>query len=446
MNSVPGYERARRFLVLGLGKTGLSFLRYLAGFDVDVMVLDTRMRALDQQALLGAYPNARVWDDSEDALHSIDVALASPGLKPSMSVIVKAHQLGIPCLSDMALFARATQSPVIAITGSNGKTTTTVLVETLLHSAGLTAVACGNIGLPVLDAYLDADEQPDFYVCELSSFQLERTPNLRARVAICLNVTPDHLEWHGDMAAYAQAKMAVYEHCGTAVIPKGESWASKRHRLTFSTKESADVCVEAGYFVVQGEPLLAVSETPFQSEHEQANACAALACLLGGGVKLASVTEGLKRFHSLPHRCEWIATHRDVMWFNDSKATNVGSACAAMHSVGAQVTGRLIMIMGGLAKGADLSVLREPVSIFAKRVIVLGEDAPTLKAVLSDVVNVTDARTMKQAISLANQEARPGDAVLLSPACASFDMFSGFENRGHVFSDGVRQLIQEEGS
>jgi len=442
MNSVPGFEQARRFLVLGLGKTGLSFLRYLSHYDIDVMVLDTRMSALDQDALLRGYPNARVWDDSKDALASIDILLASPGLKPSMPVIVDAQKMGIPCLSDMGLFARLGTSPVIAVTGSNGKSTTTVLVETLLRSAGFKAIACGNIGLPVLDAYLDATEQPDYYVCELSSFQLERTPELAAQVGVCLNITPDHLEWHGDMVSYTKAKMAVYAGCQVAVVPKGESWSTCAPQLTFSTEEPADVCVEKGCLVVQGKQLLATHQTPFQTEHEQANACAALACVLGCGVSVDSVIDGLKTFRSLPHRCERVATHEGVAWFNDSKATNVGSACAAMHSVAGQITGRLIMIMGGLSKGADLSVLREPMSKYVKQVVLLGEDAPKLKVALGDAVSITDAISMDQAIAVARQHAQSGDAVLLSPACASFDMFSGFEHRGDVFSEGVKRMIQ----
>lgn len=442
MNSVPGFEQAHRFLVLGLGKTGLSFLRYLSHYDIDVMVLDTRMSALDQDALLRDYPNAKVWDDSKDPLESIDILLASPGLKPSMPVIVDAQEKGIPCLSDMALFARLVHSPIIAITGSNGKTTTTVLVETLLRSAGLKAVACGNIGLPVLDAYLDAKEQPDYYVCELSSFQLERTSNLAAQVGVCLNITPDHLEWHGDMSYYTKAKMAVYAGCQHAVVPKGELWAVHAPSLTFSTQEPADVCVEKGYFAVQGKQLLAIEGTPFQTEHEQANACAALGCVLACGVSVDAVIEGLKTFRSLPHRCERVADHEGVVWFNDSKATNVGSACAAMNSVARQITGRLIMIMGGLSKGADLSMLREPVSQHVKQVVLLGEDAPKLKAVLGDIVSTTDVGSMDQAIAVARDYSQSGDAVLLSPACASFDMFSGFEHRGDVFSEGVKRMVQ----
>ncbi len=439
--SIPGYDEVKTVLVIGLGKTGHSFLRYLSRYDVQVYITDTRLSKEDIADRLDASVQAFVWDENETPLSEIDLVAASPGVPMHDSLIQRIDSLGISVCSDVAFFSQAIQSPMIAITGTNGKTTVTTLVTRLLKEAGLSAIACGNIGLPVLELLEEdaLESAPDFYVCELSSAQLARSPELNAKVAVCLNITDNHLDWHGSAAHYAQSKKHIYDGCSLAVVPKGEV-VDASATLSFSSKTDADVCVRDGYYCIQGEPLLPVESTSLRAAHEQANVCAALACVVGCGVDVKQVVSALQSFTALPHRCQKLGMHQGVLWINDSKATSVVAACAGMAVAGEGLSGKVILIMGGLSKGADLHPLVDPISRLAKHVLLMGKDAHRFEEVLLAVVDLTRVSSMEEAVSLAAQLAKRGDAVLLATACDSRDMFTNYEERGEIFCDLVAKL------
>ena len=429
-------------IIIGLGKTGVSCLRYFQRKGETVMAVDTRDSPPNLEAIQAEFPSLEIITGKlpEKLLLQADALIVSPGISLKTPAIAKARAQGVPCLGDIELFAGEAKAPIIAITGSNGKTTLTTLVGKMLADAGLNALVCGNIGVPVLDRL--ADPVPDYYVMELSSFQLETTQSLRAKVAVLLNLTADHMDRYKDITAYLAAKQRIYQQCETAVLNADapllwQSLALPAQQCFFSATDLTRCDVKVT------EEIL--SQLPLQGAHHRENAVAALTighCL---GLALAPMLQTLSSFTGLAHRCQKIATLKGVDWYNDSKATNVGATIAALTSLHSLYK-HIILIAGGDAKGADLSDLKPAVKAYVSQVILLGQAADELQALLQDEVACLRVDSLQAAVQQAAVMATAETVVLLSPACASWDMFDNYQQRGDVFVQAVREVIHEKGS
>jgi UDP-N-acetylmuramoylalanine--D-glutamate ligase len=348
-------------------------------------------------------------------------------------------------IGDIELFARAAVAPVIAVTVSNGKSTVTTWVGEMARAAGRITRVGGNLGTPALDIL--QDEEPDLYVLELSSFQLETTWSLAPAAAAVLNLSPDHLDRYSGVAEYAAAKQRIFRHAAVQVVNADDRLASalvdprrpvRRFTLAKPGDDEYGVAEHAGaeWLTRGGQPVVPVNALRVSGRHNVANALAALALGDAAGLPEAALVRALQNFQGLPHRMQWVAELNGVSWYNDSKGTNPGATCAAASGLQQP----LVLLAGGDAKGADFSPLRDVLAGKARAVILFGRDAPLIESVLDGVVPVHHATSLQEAVRLASRTAQPGDAVLLSPACASFDMFSGYEQRGRVFMDAVRSL------
>lgn len=441
---------AGRVVVVGLGLTGLSVLRFLSRFELDLAVVDSRAEPPGLAELRRELPTLeRHFGPFDSALlRSADALVLSPGVALSEPAIAQAAAAGVEVVGDVELFARLARAPIAAITGSNGKSTVTTLLAALGEAAGQRVAVGGNIGRPVL-ALLD-EPIPDVYVLELSSFQLETTRSLHAATAVVLNISADHMDRYANLADYAAAKAGIYRHCDTPIVNAddarvaamapaaiayglGEPNAGQR----YGRRQS-----EAGLMLARGErDLLAVADLPVPGAHNQANALAALALGEALGFDLDGMLGAVRAFTGLPHRSNRVADIRGVCWINDSKGTNVGAAQAAIAGVSeALAGGKLILIAGGLGKGQDFAPLAGALAGTARAVVLMGRDAAQIEAVLPATVPCVGANDMATAVQKAAELAQPGDTVLLSPACASFDMFTGFEDRGAQFEAAVAGL------
>ena len=442
-------DNARRTLVVGLGKTGLSVARYLSRHQVPVAVVDSRAKPpgledlrkelpVDVALFLGSF--------EEQAFERAERIVVSPGVSIQEPLIAAAAARGVPVIGDIELFAQVARAPVVGITGSNGKSTVTTLLSAMAQRAGMMVRTGGNIGVPALD--LITDSEPDLYVLELSSFQLETTCSLRPAASVVLNISADHMDRYPDLGAYAGAKQIIYRNAAVQVVNADDPLASAladtgRRQLRFSRGEPA-----AGEFGVrdyQGTQWLArgdarimpVSAIRLAGYHNVVNVLAALA--LGDAIGLAedAMIEAINEFRGLPHRMQLVAEHDGIRWYNDSKGTNVGATLAAIDSA----KGAVVLIAGGDAKGADLEPLAAALQAKGRAAVLIGKDAKRLQAVLQGHVPVTLATDMTQAVALAAGLAQPGDSVLLSPACASTDMYRNFEERGEHFVRAMRKQI-----
>lgn len=438
-------------VIIGLGATGLSVADYFAKKGIPFAVTDSRQKPPKLAEFMRAYPDVQLSvGQLDDAL--LDKAsrlIVSPGLSLQHPSIMRQIADGKPVIGDIELFAEATNVPVIAITGTNAKSTVTTLVGEMAKTAGLHAVMGGNLGIPALQL-LD-DPAAELFVLELSSFQLEATFQLRSRVASVLNVTPDHMDRYATLDEYAKTKRRIYMNCQVAVCNRDDPLTHcdddfKNQRLFFTLNEPGDN--EFGLLKKQNEVYLAfedkllmpVRELPVLGRHYQANALAALAMGHGFGLSMASMLKTLSEFKGLPHRCQLVRERSGVYWYNDSKGTNVGATLAAIEGLGSEMQGKIILIAGGVGKNADFSPLVMPIEKYVKSVILIGEAAPILAAVIGDRVNTQMASSMEEAVTLCDRVAKSGDSVLLSPACASLDMFNNFEHRGNVFASIVQML------
>ena len=527
-------------LVLGLGLSGLALARWCVRCGAQVTVADTRPAPPQLQALRDTVPSARfVHGDmvadllagpgtappdrtkastapsggSEAWGFPIRLVLKSPGLAPSSvaGVMDAAQAQGLPCGNELSLFAQALLDlkaaqgyapKVIGITGTNGKTTVTALTGRLLARAGKSVAVAGNIGPTLLDtlaARLDAADLPEVWVLELSSFQLDRVNNFEPSAATVLNLSEDHLDWHGSMPAYSAAKFNIYGKQGRMLLNRDDSAVMAslpspvkgkplRHYVTFGGDEPqrpGDYGIETvngmAWLVRAAEAdesikkkkrppaslppeeairaprqyddeevalylqrLMPVEALRIRGRHNATNALAALALAGAVGGSMAPMLHGLREYAGEPHRVASVAVVREVEYFDDSKGTNVGATVAALTGLGA---GRkLVLIAGGEGKGQDFSPLAEPVLRHARAVILIGRDAPVLRAALEGTgITLLDADSMQAAVGLAAHHAQPGDAVLMSPACASFDMFDNYEHRARVFCEAVLELAQDAG-
>ncbi len=442
----------KKRVVVGLGKTGLACARWLYKQGVPFLVVDTR----DNPPGLDAFHKECSGIDlicgplDSDLLSQADELIVSPGLSLKELAIAAAMANGAAVVGDVELFCQKINVPVIAITGSNGKSTVTTLVGLMAEKAGIRVGTGGNIGTPVLDLFEQGEK--DLYVLELSSFQLETTHTLRAVAATVLNVTPDHMDRYNSLAEYHQAKHRIFRGCKGVVINRDDALTSPLVAesvkcISFGLGRAAglnDFGIEREQertWLTQGlTRLIATDELKIKGSHNYANALAALALGSLAGLPVNAMLDALREFTGLPHRCEWVKESRGVSWFNDSKATNTGSAIAAIEGLGCDIAGKVILIAGGEGKGADFSVMKPAIEKYARSVIVIGADGPRLADAACEAAPILRAGCLDEAIHTAAELAHEGDVVLLAPACASFDMFNNYEHRGEVFKERVGVL------
>lgn len=439
-------------LVIGLGATGLSCVRYLVSQNIPVMVVDTRDNPPKLAECRDAFPAVEIHlgQFSEAVFSKADVLVVSPGMSLDDPCIQRCLHNNISVMGDVEIFARDAKAPIVAITGSNGKSTLTTVMGELITNAGFQAVVCGNIGLPVLDAIMQP--VPDFYVVELSSFQLDTTYSLKAKVAVVINVSPDHMDRYATVDDYRASKQRVYHHCEHAVVNADEPdiWQSLHFQsdpIAFTLEKPAPfawgVITEGNekYLACGDEKYIAVSELILQERHNCQNFLVALA--MGSILQLPmdSMLTTLRHFSGLAHRCQFVRNTHGVIWYNDSKATNVGAAVAAIESVGQRVSGRLILIAGGDSKGVELTALQNPVKHYVSHVILLGKDADLLQSVLEGVADIKRVSTISDAVRVAHALSTSGDIVLLAPACSSLDQYENYMARGNDFVRAVNQIV-----
>jgi UDP-N-acetylmuramoylalanine--D-glutamate ligase len=443
----------KRVLIVGLGKTGFSCARYLSDRGVEVAVTDSRAHPPALDELQESYPDIAVFVGgfSSEAFKRATCLIVSPGISLREPLIVEARARGAEVVGDIELFARNVNVPVVAITGSNGKSTVTSLLGEMAKAANMDVRVGGNIGVPALD--LLHDPRPDLYVLELSSFQLETTESLNARAAVILNISEDHMDRYYDLNDYTAAKAKVYHGTGTLIINLDDERVMATAKLIrkgrevvgFTVTEPKEkqygICIrdKEEFLCCGSEPLIALSEIKIKGKHNAVNALAALALGREVSIPLADMLTALKEFPGLAHRSQWVAEQNGVAWYNDSKATNVGAAIAAIKGIHAD---KIILIAGGQGKGQDFSPLKEVVKNKVKHLILLGEDAKLIHAELSQCTEASFVSDISQAVMLANKIATKGDVVLLSPACASLDMFTSYEQRGDLFVVAVKELLQ----
>ena len=450
--------KGKQALVLGLGDTGLSMARWLARNGAAVRVADTRQMPPRAEALARAVPNA-VLDAGafrESSFDAADLIAISPGLSVREPVVAQARARGKPVWGDMEFFAQAVQAPgrprILAVTGTNGKTTVTAMTGVLCRAAGMDACVAGNIGPPVLDALMQREDEgsvPDVWVLEISSFQLEITYSLNATAAVMLNLTQDHLDRYRDMADYAAAKARIFHGTGIQILNRDDPYSRSmlkpnRRAFTFGLGEPESkgdwgIVARDGRrsLAENGDRLLSLDELPLVGLQNAANALAALALCRAIDLPYSLLLDGLRAFRGLPHRVERVTEIAGVLFIDDSKGTNVGATIAALTAIGRPT----ILIAGGDGKGQDFSPLRLVVAEHARAVVLIGRDGPVIaRALEGSGVRVLAAPTLLSAVNLAFNLAKPGDAVLLSPACASLDMFRNYEHRAQVFVDAVQAL------
>lgn len=431
-------------LVIGLGATGFSCVQYLQSKNIPVMVVDTRDNPPKLAECKKCFPHIEIHlGKFSDAVFSkANTIVVSPGMSLDEPCIKKCISNNIPVIGDVDIFARDATAPIIAITGSNGKTTLTTLMGELIKNAGYKAIVCGNIGLPVLEAL--QQPKPDYYVVELSSFQLDTTYSLKAKVAVVINVSADHMDRYATVDDYRASKQRVYKNCEFAIANKDEPdiWKNlhfKNDLIIFTLKKpnENEFGISDNYLMQGNHKLILISDLILQERHNNQNFLAALAMGSALQLPMENMLQTLKQFSGLPHRCQFVKNINGVAYYNDSKATNVGAAIAAIDSMSQHIKGRIILLAGGDSKGVDLTPLQNPVKKNVAHVILFGKDADLLQTTLSDCTDISRVNNLREAISAAKKIAQSGDIVLLSPACSSLDQFENYAARGNEFIEVV---------
>ncbi len=437
--------QSAKVLVVGLGKTGISVAHYLQKLGFNFAITDSRDKPPLLDEFFQVMPDTPVFTGGFDeaAFKVATHLIVSPGVSLTEKSIVKAIANGSKIVSDIDLFACSVEAPIIAISGSNGKSTVTTMLGEMAKCAGKKVGVGGNLGTPALDLLAQSAE---LYVLELSSFQLERTSVLDAAAATVLNVSADHLDRHADIAEYAKEKQNVFSGNGVMVInvddPIVDAMQDAGRRLvTFSINKEADfyIALKDGveYLMHNNQCLMPLAELPLEGRHNAANALAALALGVSIGLDEQAMCHALKIFKGLDHRMQRVAQIRGVTWVNDSKATNIGACVAALQGYERKV----ILIAGGDAKGADMNELTPVIKEKAKSVVLMGKDAELIKQALKNCVPVYSAENMAQAVQICASLAETGDSVLLSPACASLDQYKNYQDRGDQFAKAVLGLL-----
>lgn len=446
-------------LVVGLGQTGLSCARFLAQRGIPFAVTDSREQPPGIEALRAELPSVEVslGEFDEKLFAWAERLVVSPGVSLNEPLIVEAQERGLEIIGDIELFAQVAQAPIVAVTGSNGKSTVTALLGEMANAAGRDVRVGGNIGTPALE--LLSESEPDFYVLELSGFQLDTTYSLHAAAVVVLNISPDHMDRYADLAHYVASKQRIYSEAGlsmqgVAVYNRDDEHVVEmladgvpQKKISFGLgapepSQFGRISHDNELWLACGtQTLLPAAQVNMPGRHGQSNALAALALSKAMGLPMEAVLPTLKTFSGLPHRTQVVAKIDDVRWINDSKGTNVGATLSAVQGL----TGPLILIAGGQGKGADFSPLAAAVKDKVRSVILMGEDAALMEKALADAAPVLRVSSMEEAVAQAQSLAQAGDTVLLSPACASFDMFSGFAARGDAFMDAVHDLSAKQG-
>lgn len=437
-------------IIVGLGKSGMSLVRFLASRGVSFAVADTRENPPELATLRRDYPqvDVRCGELDVEFLCRANELYVSPGLALATPALQQAAARGVKLSGDIELFARYAKAPIIAITGSNAKSTVTTLVGEMAAASGKRVAVGGNLGTPALDLLSDDVE---LYVMELSSFQLETTDQLGAEVATVLNISEDHMDRYSGLPAYHLAKHRVFRGARQVVVNRqdvltrpliGEGLPCWTFGLNKPDFHGFGLREEDGekYLAFQFDNLMPVRELKIRGAHNQSNALAALALGHAVGLPMDAMLSSLRTFGGLEHRCQWLRERNGVSYYDDSKATNVGAALAAIEGLGADIDGKLVLIAGGDGKGADFSGLRAPVAANCRAVVLIGRDAELIAQALSDGVELIRVATLEDAVLRGADIAQAGDAVLLSPACASFDMFKNYEERGRLFAQAVGDL------
>ena len=447
-----------RVVVVGLGDTGLSLARWLQRQGAVVSATDTRKAPPQAAVLRREFPDMPLvlGVEPDAALAGVDAIAVSPGVDRRNGAIAQAAQRGVPVVGDIELFAQAMaqrgdQTPVIAITGSNGKSTVTAMAGEICAAGGLRPVVAGNIGLPVLDALTAIDEgaaKPGAFVLELSSFQLESTVSLQPRAATVLNISEDHLDRYSGLQEYVVAKTRIFAGDGVQVLNRDDARSMGMARqgrsvVTFGIDVPRDdedwglSACDAAAALQRGSRCVApVSVLRVAGLHNAANALAAAALCRAIGVADEAIAQGWQAFEGLPHRVKNINKINDISFYDDSKGTNVGATVAALTGMREPV----VLIAGGDGKGQDFAPLAEAAKGRARAVVLIGRDAPLIAAAMGGQVTLLNAADMTQAVERAFGAAQAGDAVLLSPACASYDMFRNYVHRAEVFAEAVAAL------
>jgi UDP-N-acetylmuramoylalanine--D-glutamate ligase len=441
---MPRYD-GQKILVAGLGASGVSAVRYLLSEGAEVLVWDaTRSPPKLAEVSDKIYSRNNLCGQNITTLplKSLRAGVLSPGISLVSELALALQRAGVEIVGDIELFARAANAPVIGITGSNGKSTATTLVGEMAKAAGLRVGVGGNLGTPALDL-LAPDAQ--LYVLELSSFQLETTQSLKCKAATLLNLSQDHLDRHQTMQNYGQIKARIFKHCEHAVVNRDDAAVMQlapERAISFGLAAPSEgdyglVSHEGADWLAAGAArLLPLSALKIFGLHNAANALAALALADAAGIPRAASLKALREFAGLPHRCEFVAEVAGVAYFNDSKGTNVGSTLAAINGLPAPI----VWLAGGQGKGQDFSELREPLARKGRAAVLFGEDAAKIEQDVFGALPVYRESDMPAALTRARQLARRGDRVLLSPACASFDQFKNYADRGEKFCAAVRGL------
>ncbi len=437
-----------KYLVIGAGVTGCSVAEYLHAQNKNFRIMDSRDVPPNASKLKRLLPKSNICfgEFRQEWIDVCDIVVLSPGVSLQMPEFQNVKLRGAEVIGDVELFARNASKPYITITGSNGKSTVTTLVTEILNSQGVKAVAGANIGKPALDLL---NEDVDMYVLELSSFQLETSPSIQPAAAVVLNISPDHLDRHKSFEEYSRIKQSIYNNAKHKVYRRvdrlSEGLPEDSTSTTFGLDEPADghygvQKLESGRWLMRGKrKLLPAGELHLVGRSGELNVLAALALTQEYITDQAAAIDCVREFKGLPHRCELVLEHAGVQWINDSKGTNVGATIAAIDGI----SRRQILILGGIHKGGSIESLIPVVREKVKQVVAFGRDREVFVKALQDIVCVTEADSLKQAVQIAASSVAKGEAVLFSPACASFDMFSDYQDRGIQFRNCVNKYAQK---
>ncbi|MDG2141355.1 MAG: UDP-N-acetylmuramoyl-L-alanine--D-glutamate ligase [Gammaproteobacteria bacterium] len=442
-------------VIIGLGQTGLSVAKYFAIRNIDFKVLDTRLTPPNLAEFQSIFPEIEIETGElrkESVLEAKELVV-SPGLGINMSVLNEAKRKGIPITGDIDIFSKSVSSPILAVTGSNGKSTVVAILASILDKAGKSYGLGGNLDgknfKPALD--LLNEKVRELYVLELSSFQLETTKNLKAEASVILNLSSDHMDRYRNIEEYHQAKLRIFNGCRQVVVNRDDLYSYPQTKMDVPTwnfgfgnpgANGLGILEEGSdqYLAFQYKKIISVEELKIFGRHNISNVMAAIGLALSVNVDMKAIRSALKGFPGLPHRCQWVGDISGIDFYNDSKGTNVGATVAAIEGLGERVDGHIVLIAGGVAKGADFHALVPAINRWGKEVILIGQDALKIAKNFNQKISPQFAEDMDAAVRSALRAASPGDAVLLSPACASFDMFRDFQHRGETFINSVKEI------
>ena len=453
----------RKIAIVGLGETGLACVDFFVSQNIPVFVIDSRDNPPKSKECETKYPSVPIYTGGfpKEILYSAETIVLSPGISKHHPDLLKNISEKAEMIGEIELFARHIQKPIpkIAITGSNGKSTVTTLVGEMAKASKMNVAVGGNLGTPAITLL---NQNPELYVLELSSFQLETTDSLKPTVATILNICPDHLDYHASEEAYVAAKLRIYKDCEKIVYNRQDVALTQvliKHftrdvfntipKISFGLDEPAedqygllkDKHNPQELMIARGkEALLPISKIGLFGRHNVANVLAALALGESIHLPLSAMLSAVENFKGLPHRCEWVRELEGVQWINDSKGTNVGATVAALQGLSKDISGKWVIILGGLGKNADFSPLKPVIMEHCRSAILIGQAKDELADLLRPDVACVSATSLQEAVAMATKMTLPGDGVLLSPACASYDMFKNYEERGNVFKQATLSL------